>query len=63
MYTCTQYLKDKPGFDEYESECDAAKPPKTAQMYKIRSTKEEMVEELPLAGHGLVDSFHSNCFS
>ena len=56
-------LKGKPGFEEYEAECDAANPPKTAQMFKIRCTKEEMVEKLPLVGHGLVDSFHSNCFS
>ena len=56
-------LKGLPGFEEYEAECDAANPPKTAQMFKIRCTKEEMVEKLPLVGHGLVDSFHSNCFS
>ena len=56
-------LRGKPGFEEYEAECDAANPPKTAQMFKIRCTKEEMVEKLPLVGHGLVDSFHSNCFS
>jgi len=53
-------LKDKPGFEEYKAECDAANPP---TMFKIRCTKEEMAETFPLVGHGLVDSFHSNCFS
>ena len=53
-------LKDKPGFEEYKAECDAANPP---TMIKIRCTKEEMAETFPLVGHGLVDSFHSNCFS
>ena len=42
-------LKGKPGYDEYEAECNAANPPKTAQ---IRCTKDEMVEKLPLVHHG-----------
>ena len=53
-------LKDKPGFEEYKAECDAANPP---TMFKIRCTKEEMGEKFPLVDHGRVDSIHSNCFS
>ena len=42
-------LQDKPGYDEYRAECDAANPPKkTAQ----RLTKEEMEEKFPLVQHG-----------
>ena len=48
--------------NEYEAECDAANPPKTGKIFKIRCTKDEMVEELPLVHHGLIDCFHSNCF-
>jgi len=55
-------LKGKPGYDEYEAECDAANPPQTGKIFKIRCTKDEMVEKLPLVHHGLVDCFHSNCF-
>ena len=51
-------LKGKPGYDEYEAECDAANPPKTGKIFKIRCTKDEMVEKLPLVHHGLVDCFH-----
>ena len=55
-------LRGKPGYDEYEAECDAANPPKTGKIFKIRCAKEEMVEKFPLVHHGLVDCFHSNCF-
>ena len=45
-------LKGKPGYDEYEAECDAANPPKTGKIFKIRCTKEEMEEKFPLVQHG-----------
>ena len=48
-------LRDQPGYDEYKAECDAGNPPKTAQIFKIRCTKDEMEEKLPLVGHGLVE--------
>ena len=54
-------LKDKPGFEEYEAECDAANPPKKAS--RIRCTQKEMEETLPLVGHGLVECIRSHCFS
>ena len=50
-------LQGKPGYDEYNAECDAANPPKTAQIFKIRCTKDDMVEKLPLVHHGLVDMY------
>ena len=53
-------LKDKPGFEEYEAECDAANPPKKAS--RIRCTQKEMEETLPLVGHGLVQFILSRCF-
>ena len=56
-------LQGKHGYDEYEAECDAANPPKTAQIFKIRCTKEEMVEKLPLVEHGLVECILSHCSS
>ena len=46
-------LKDKDGYDEYCEEYDAATPPKKAS--KIRCSKKEMEEKLPLVGHGLVE--------
>ena len=48
-------LKGKPGYDEYKAECDALNPPKTGKIFKIRCTKEEMLEKFSLVGHGLVD--------
>ena len=42
-------LRGKPGYDEYEAECDAANPLQTG---KIRCTKEEMGEKFPLVHHG-----------
>ena len=53
-------LKGQPGYDEYNAECDAANPPKTAQIFKIRCTKDVMEEKLPLdlVYHGSVE-FHS----
>ena len=42
-------LKDKPGFEEYEAECDAANP---GTIFKIRCTKEEIEEKLLLVQHG-----------
>jgi len=45
-------LKGKPGYDEYEAECDAANPPQTGKIFRIRCTKEEMVEKFPLVDHG-----------
>ena len=46
-------LKVKHGFEEYEAECDEANPPK--KVSRIRFTKKEMEETLPLVGHGLVE--------
>ena len=47
-------LKGKPGYDEYEAECNAANPPQT---FKIRCTKEEMVAKFPLVHHGRAGCF------
>ena len=52
-------LKGKDDYGEYLEECDAANPAKTAQSSKIRHTKKEMEEKLPLVDHGLVDAFHT----
>ena len=48
-------LKGKTGFNEFCVECDAANPPKDAQMSKLCCAKDEMGEKLPLVNHGLVN--------